>query len=337
MKEARIEKTIENDALDTVTLAISEVTGAPKKSPEKQERIRYRRKQTAIRQLKPLLFIGPHLIFFFVFVIFPFVYGICISFFQWDIMGGGSAQFVGFDNFKQIFTFVGEDGFQNAYSALFWKGLGRTCLYVVVMVPLLICVPMAFAVMINAMKNKIMKRIFQAIMYASSLLSVATVVIIWQFMTDQDNGFFLNLFGSEFNVNYQPYAWIFIFVLTIWSGVGGNMVIFMAGLSNIPVTYYEAADIDGANALVKFWKITLPSMRFQLLYTTVTGTIGAFNVYGQPALFGGDQTEVLMVNIMWCLGPKGKAGGMASAMALLLGIIISAFSGLQFKMMDKGD
>ncbi len=337
MEVLRMANKIENNTQEIVNSAIYREGVTPKKNPEEQERNRRHRKQVAIRQLKPLLFIGPHLIFFIMFVVFPFFYGIYISFFRWDIMGGGEAQFVGIENFKQIFTFMGEDGFQNVYSSLFWKGLGRTCLYVVVMVPLLICVPMAFAVMIGAIKNKVLRRIFQAIMYASSLLSVATVVIIWKFMTDQDNGFFLVVFGSEFNVNYQPYAWLFIFLLTIWSGVGGNMVIFMAGLSNIPVTFYEAADIDGANALVKFWKITLPSMRFQLLYATVMGTIGAFNVYGQPALFGGDQTEVLMVNIMWCLGPQGKAGGMASAMALLLGIIISAFSGLQFKMMDKGD
>lgn len=332
MKEVRIENSIESDA--RVTANQGDV--AAKKSPKEQERIRNRRKQTLIRQLKPLAFIGPHLIFFLIFVVFPFFFGIYVSFFKWDIMGGGSPTFVGFGNFKQLFTFVGEDGVQDAYSRLFFQGLAHTCLYVAVMVPLLICVPMAFAVMISAVKNKTVRRIAQAIMFASSLLSVATVVIIWKFMTDQDNGFFLNVFGSTFNVNYQPYSWIFIFVLTIWSGVGGNMVIFMAGLSNIPVTYYEAADIDGANALVKFWRITLPSMRFQLLYTTVTGTIGAFNVYGQPALFGGDGTQTVMVNVMRCLNEL-KAGGMASAMALLLGVIISVFSGLQFKMMDQGD
>lgn len=331
------ESTVETDGKDTAVAIHEEI----KKSPEEQERKRNRRKQTVIRQLKPLAFIGPHLVFFLVFVVFPFFYGIYISFFQWNIFGGEAAgKFVGFQNFIDIFT----QGMSETSSAtrLFFDGLKNTCIYVVVMVPLLICVPLAFAVMINAMKNKVMKRVFQAIMYASSLLSVATVVIVWQFMTDQQNGFFLNVFNlglDEFNINDTPLNWLFLFVLTIWSGVGGNMVIFMAGLSNIPATYYEAADIDGANALVKFWYITLPCMRFQLLYTTVTGTIGAFNVYGQPALFGNGENNSLMVNIMNVLKGTGGAGqaGLASAMALLLGVIISAFSGLQFKMMDKGD
>lgn len=288
---------------------------------------RHRRKLDVIAWLKALPFIGPHLLFFCVFTIFPFFFGIYISFFRWDVIGAGKAEFVGFWNYSQVLDFGG------TFSLEFFEGLKRTCLYAVVMVPLLIVVPMMFAVMLNALKSKPLRSLFQAIMYASSLLSVATVVIIWQLMTDQDNGLVNNILNMDLNRNNQPYAWIFIFALTIWSGVGGNMIIFMSGMSNIPTTYYEAAEIDGANAFVRFWKITLPLMRFQLLYSTVMGTIGAFNVYGQPALFGGDDTEVLMIIIKNNLD-IGLAG-MASAMAVLLGLIISVFSGLQFKMMDK--
>lgn len=332
MEQERNENGVLSDAQETVAFAEDPNSAdevVQKRSAAEEERIRYRRKQAVIRQLKPLIFIGPHLLFFCIFLIFPFFFGIYISFFRWDVIGAGKAEFVGFGNYLQIFDWGG------TFNREFFEGLGRTCLYVVVMVPLLICVPMLFAVLLSALKNKTARTVFQAIMYASSLLSVATVVIVWQLMTDQDNGLINNILNMDLNRNYQPYAWIFIFALTIWSGVGGNMVIFMAGLSNIPTTYYEAADIDGANAFVKFWHISLPSMRFQLLYTTVMGTIGAFNVYGQPALFGGDNTEVLMINIKNNLD-IGLAG-MASAMAVLLGIIISIFSGLQFKMMEKGE
>ncbi len=293
------------------------------------ERKKFRRKKAIKNQLKPLMFIGPHLIFFCVFLIFPFFFGIFISFFRWDVVGGGVREFVGFGNYAQIFDWG------STFNREFFEGLGRTCLYTVVMVPLLICIPMLFAVLLNKIKSKAARYVFQAILYASSLLSVATVVIIWSLMTDQDNGLINNIIGQDINRNYQPYAWIYIFALTLWSGVGGNMVIFMAGLSNIPESYYEAADIDGAGEFIKFWKITLPCMKFQLLYTTVCGTIGAFNVYGQPALFGGDDTEVVMIAIKNNIDIG--LSGMASAMAVLLGIIISLFSGLQFKMMDKGE
>lgn len=115
------------------------------------------------------------------------------------------------------------------------------------------------------------------------------------------------------------------------------MVIFMSGLSGIPSSYYEAADLDGANAFVKFWKITLPSMRFPLLYTTVMTTIGAFNVYGQPALFGGpENTQVLMIHIQKrAFGSDIAMAGIASTMSVLLGIIIVVFSALQFKLQAK--
>lgn len=115
------------------------------------------------------------------------------------------------------------------------------------------------------------------------------------------------------------------------------MVIFMSGLSGIPPSYYEAADLDGANAFVKFWKITLPSMRFPLLYTTVMTTIGAFNVYGQPALFGGpENTQVLMIHIQKrAFGSDISMAGIASTMSVLLGIIIVVFSALQFKLQAK--
>lgn len=329
MEDKRTEKQAGCAQQEGFPSAEEERTPVQKRDPVEAERIRTRRKRAVIGQLKPLVFIGPHLLFFCVFLIFPFFFGIYISFFRWDVVGGGVREFVGLQNYVQIFKIGG------TFHREFFEGLGRTCLYTVVMVPLLICVPMLFSVMLHAMKSRLARGIFQAIMYASSLLSVATVVIIWSLMTDQDNGLINNIIGWDLNRNYQPYAWIFIFALTLWSGIGGNMVIFMAGLSNIPVTYYEAADIDGANAFVKFLKITLPCMRFQLLYTTVMGTIGAFNVYGQPALFGGDNTEVLMVNIKNNLD-IGLAG-MASAMAILLGIIISVFSGLQFKLMDKGE
>ena len=113
----------------------------------------------------------------------------------------------------------------------------------------------------------------------------------------------------------------------------------MSELSGIPSSYYEAADLDGANAFVKFWKITLPSMRFPLLYTTVMTTIGAFNVYGQPALFGGpENTQVLMIHI------QKRAFGSDISMAgaggktvrnVALGIIIVVFSALQFKLQAK--
>lgn len=302
-------------------------------SAAEHERRRMHRKRALVKQLKPFLFIGPHLIFFCVFLIVPFFFGIYISFTRWDMMG--DPIFVWFENYKSIFEFG------SLFNQEFVSGLLHTCLYTVVMVPLLIIVPLALAVGLHALGKKRVRSVFQAILYAPSLLSVATVVLTWRWMLDREMGAINNIFMTDINwAGSQPYAWLSIFMLTLWSGIGGNMVIFMAGLSNIPQTYYEAAELDGANAWIKFAKITLPSLRFQLLYATVMGTIGGFNVFGQPYMFGGpeESTTVLMMYIQQhAFGSSTPMAGMASAMSVLLGIIIAAFSALQFKMMEAKD
>ena len=122
-------------------------------------------------KLAPLFFIGPHLIFFIVFVVFPFFFGIIISFTKWDMMG--TPEFVGFDNYITLFT---KD---NVFSTSFLDGLKATSIYTVFMVPLLISVPLLFAVLLLAVKNQKLRGVFQAILYASSILSVATVVLTW--------------------------------------------------------------------------------------------------------------------------------------------------------------
>lgn len=287
-------------------------------------------------QLKALIFIGPQLIFFCVFFIIPFFFGIIISFTKWDMMG--PMKFEGFGNFAQIWDIKGAIEKVNVFSENFFNGLKYTLYYTVVMVPLLIVVPMAFALVLN--KLKVGRGIFQAILYAPSLLSVATVALTWRWLVDMDNGVFNNIFFPMNPVNFvRDHAWLCIFMLTLWSGVGGNLVIFLAGLSGIPETYYEAADVDGANAIVKFWYITIPEMSFQLLYTTIMGTIGAFNVFGQPYMFGTPPgQEVLMQYIHeYAFGMATPMAGMASAMSVSLGLIISVFSAVQFKLMEAKD
>lgn len=314
-------------------------TGAKQHSVQK-------RKHTVANQLQSAIFIGPHLVFFVVFFLLPFVVGIVMSFFQWDMVG--TPVFVGLDNFKKIFTFVGEAG-DTYYNRLFFEGLRATLIYTVVATPLIIIVPMLFAVLLNAIKNRKLRSMFQAVLYAPSLLSVATVALIFLWLFNQDlgpvNDFFgwlgVNwgrnaLFENGVVIDAVPRAWIVIFIFTVWSGVGGNMIIFMSAMSNISPSLYEAANLDGANAWKKFWKITLPEMRFQLLYSTVMGTIGGFNVFGQTAMYGGDiYNTTLMQNIRSMI--ELNIAGIASAMALLLGLIISIFSAIQFKMMNKKD
>lgn len=283
-------------------------------------------------KIAPVFFIGPHLIFFIVFVVFPFFYGIIVSFTRWDMMS--KPVFVGFENYATLFT----KG--NVFNTSFVDGLKATSIYTVFMVPLLIIVPLLFAVLLLAVKNEKLRGVFQAILYASSILSVATVVLTWDLLLDRELGLINNWLQIETNwKGDQPYAWISIFAFSLWAGIGGNMIIFMSSISSIPNSLYEAASLDGANVVQKFFNITLPSIRFPLLYSIVMGTIGGFNVYGQTYMFAGpsDTTSLMQYIQQFAFGSATPMAGMASAMSVMLGIIISIFSVIQFKMMKGND
>lgn len=283
-------------------------------------------------KLAPVFFIGPHLIFFLIFVVFPFFYGIIISFTKWDMMG--TPEFVGFDNYVTLFT----KG--NVFNTSFIEGLKATGTYTIVMVPLLIIVPLLLAVLLLAVKNQKLRGVFQAILYASSVLSVATVVLTWDLLLDRELGLINNWLQVDINwKGEQPYAWLSIFAFSLWAGIGGNMIIFMSSISGIPNSLYEAASLDGANVVQKFFNITLPSIKSPLLYSLVMGTIGGFNVYGQTYMFAGpSNTHSLMQYIQeYAFGSATSIAGMASAMSVMLGVIISIFSLIQFKLMKGND
>ena len=125
-------------------------------------------------------------------------------------------------------------------------------------------------------------------------------------------------------------------MLSLWWGIGGNMVIYIAGMSSIPVDLYEAADLDGAGPIQKFLHITLPGLKNQMMYTLVMTTISSFNIYGQPLMFANmtkltNDKNTLLVAIQQTAFGTQQAAGMATAMAMILGVIIVAVSSLQFK------
>ena len=204
-----------------------------------------------------------------------------------------------------------------------------------VSVPLLILVPMFLAVLLTKLKKG--AGVFQSIFYFPYLLSVATVVLTWRWLLDKRFGIVNQIFHIDIGWTMdQPYFWIAVVMLSLWWGVGGNMVIYIAGMSSIPEDLYEAADLDGAGPLQQFFAITLPGLKNQIMYTLVMTTISSFNIYGQPLMFANmtkltnDKNTLLVVIQQTAFGTQ-QAAGMATAMAMILGVIIVAVSSLQFK------
>lgn len=215
--------------------------------------------KNAIKQVKkdhhltPWLFVAPHLIIFAIFFLIPVIFGIYISFTNWDLIG--SPKFIGLANYKELLF----DSSSVFYEQL-RTGLKNTFLFVLISVPFCIIIPLLMALALNV-KPKLGK-FFQALFYLPSLFAISAVAIIWNLMFNVTYGPINNIFHLKTVwTGTQPYAWIAIVVVTVWWTIGGNMIIYQAALNGISKDYYEAAEIDGATPVQQFFKITLPSIR----------------------------------------------------------------------------
>ncbi|MES5413444.1 sugar ABC transporter permease [Enterococcus mundtii] len=255
----------------------------------------------------PVVFIGPHMLLFLLFFLVPAVIGIYVSFTEWDLFS--TPIFIGFDNFKTIL--FDQD---SLYHTQFFNGMKNTLFFAAISVPLCIAIPLLLAVALST-KPKLM-RFFQSILYLPTLFAISAVMIIWGFLLSKSFGPIKEVFGIDINfVGTQPWAWIAILIVTIWWTLG-------------------------ANSVTKFFRISLPSIRNQLIFTTVMTTIAQFNIYGQPLMLTGggpnNSTRVLMMYIQEnAFGSSTSVAGISSAMAILLGFVIMAVSIVQFLVIKK--
>ncbi|HIX70663.1 carbohydrate ABC transporter permease [Enterococcus diestrammenae] len=283
--------------------------------------------------LKPIAFIGPHILLFATFILIPTIYGIYASFTKWNLVS--DPEWVGLDNYKTILF-----DSSSTFNFQFTNGLKNTLIYVVIMVPLLILIPLLIAVALENRHVKF-KSLFQGILYVPGLVSISAAALIWSLIFHSKLGMMNNLFGMNFSwAAKQPYAWLLVIIVSVWGGIGGNMVIYRAAIAGVSQDLYESAEIDGATAFEKFIHITLPSIKFPLVYTLVMTTAGCFNVFAQPLMMtkGGPKqgTHVLMMYIRSLAFGHGESiAGIASAMAVLLGLIILVISAIQYYLMNK--
>lgn len=284
--------------------------------------------------LWPLLFIGPHMALFIVFFLVPAVFGILVSFSDWDMYS--APVFVGLQNYVTILF-----DSSSIYYDQFRVGMRNTLLFVVFTVPISIIVPLALAAALN-MKPRL-HRLFQSVLYLPTLFAISAVMIIWSLLLSLSYGPLKDWMDLSFDLkSTQPWAWVCIIGVTIWWCMGTNLIIYVAALQTVSKEQLEAADIDGASGFDKFFRISLPNIRFQLLFTTVTTTIAQFNIYGQPLMLTGggpnNTTRVLMMYIRQNAFGRGiSAAGMSSAMATLLGIVIMLVAMVQLFLNHRAD
>lgn len=276
-----------------------------------------------------LLFITPIYIQFFVFFLFFMVYSLFMSLTDWNILAG-TQNFIGFDNFKEIFT-----------DPLFWKSLWNT-VYLMMGIPIGMILAMLLALALN--RNLRGKTIYRVILYLPAVSSTVAIALLWRWIYNAEYGILNMLIEQLFGIKGPNWLGdagmvkISLIILGVWRGVGNTMLLFLAGLQNIPKEYYEVMDVAGGNAWHRIRYVTLPMMSSTYFYVIITGVIGGLQAFGDQFIITGLGPEHSAMTVVYYLWEKGFAEynmGAASAVAWILSAFIFVITLIQFKTSSK--
>ena len=270
------------------------------------------------------LFVSPWIIGLVVFTAGPILASLYLSFNDYAIIA--PPQWTGIANFRKAFT---EDH-------LFWKSMGNTAYYVGIGVPLRVVFAFLLATLLNA---EIRGRLFYRIAYyMPSIIPGVASAVLWIILLNPRLGLInllLGLFGIP-SINWlgsPDWSKPALIMMSMW-GVGGSMVLYLAGLQGIPQALYEAADIDGASRWTKFRNVTIPLMTPVILYNLITQIIGSFQVFGAAFIMtrGGPLNSTLFYMLhLYNFAFQYFRMGYASALAWVLFVIILLFTLLTLK------
>lgn len=269
------------------------------------------------------LFILPWLLGFFLFICWPMVQSLYYSFTDYPLLA--AAKWVGTDNYVKMLT---KDG-------SFWQSLRVTFIYVIVSVPL----KLIFALLIAMLLKQSIKgmAIFRTAIYFPSLVGTSiAIALLWQNIMGRD-GFvvtFLSWFGREpvSFIHNPDTSLLSLIILSIWQ-FGSPMVIFLAGLNQIPNSLYEASSIDGASKWRQFWKVTLPMLSPVILFNLIMQVIAAFQMFTQAFVItnGGPMNSTYLYSLyLYNYAITRFQMGYASALAWTMLFIIASVSILIF-------
>ncbi|MBP8637561.1 MAG: sugar ABC transporter permease [Dictyoglomi bacterium] len=270
------------------------------------------------------LFISPWLIGFLLFMAGPMIASLYLSLTQYNMVS--IPQWVGLKNYIDL-----------AKDPLFWQSLKVTIIYSIFSVPLGIITSLILAILLNQKIRGLAW--FRTIFYIPSVISGVAVSLLWMWIFNPEFGILNYLLWKIFKI--QGPAWLFdefwvlpaLIIMSLW-GIGGSIVIYLAGLQGIPTELYEAAEIDGASSWNKFLRITLPLITPVIFFNLITGVIGSLQVFTQGyVMTGGGPHYASLFYVLYLYQEAFQLYNMgyASALAWILFLIILLLTVIIFK------
>jgi multiple sugar transport system permease protein len=271
------------------------------------------------------LFILPTYLGFAIFILGPVVAVAGMSFTKYDVLGGSS--FTGFTNYYRLLS---DERLRTVYA--------NTFVFTIFAVFFNVSIGLALALLLNRRLPQLLRNFFRSIYFFPLLIAHTYVAVIWQFLYQRDTGV-INYYLSILGVG--PISWLgsstwvmpSVIIMDVWKNTGFAMIIFLAGLQNIPKDYYEAARLDGAKAIQLFLRITFPLLTPTIFFVLVIFMIGAIQVFDTIIVLTGggpgDASKSVVIYI-YEQAFQNFDLGYASTVAMTLFVVIFAFTLLQF-------
>jgi multiple sugar transport system permease protein len=272
------------------------------------------------------LFILPTMLGFTIFVLGPMFYSLGLSTFEWDVLT--PARFVGLHNYQALLKDV-----------RFVIAFKNVLIFVAFVVSLNLVVSLTLAVALQWKMPTILRYFYRTSFFIPVVTSMASIAIVLGYLFHKELGI-INYYLSFVGIDKIPWlastrwAMISVVLATVWKSFGFDLILFVAGINNIPRHLYEAAEIDGASGWSKFWNITIPLLSPTIFFAVVVGLIGGFQVFDQAYVMTrggpGDATRTVVM-ILYEDAFGSLRFGYGSAAALVLFALIMILTAFQFR------
>lgn len=278
--------------------------------------------------IRPYVMVLPAMTGIILFVIYPVIYLVQLSFYKYNLMNKDKSQFIGFDNFTQIFT--RED---------FYSALSNTVVYTAGVVVLTMLLSLLIAIWLN--KKTRFNAVVQAGIFTPHIISIVSVALVWMWLMEPNHGILNFLLKA---IGLPPSSWLqssntamlSVIIVSVWQNIGYYTLIIVAALQSVPPSIYEAAALDNASRFKMFYKITLPLISPQLFFILIIMTIGSFKVFDTVKIMtAGGPNNATTTLVYYIYEFRTNSIGYASATGVVLMAIIAILTFVYFRLLSK--